>query len=387
MCFYIIFREKIARLKKRRFRMTVRPAIYDLIDLIYRAAVEPDEWGKVVPRMAEVFGGTGSIFVHDAASPNLVMEISDGFAQSFIESFKAYYGATNPLLLGALNVPDAKVSHMFDLTSKSVLDNSEYFIDWLHPQRIYHCIGTRFSIGRSASMFVTFHRATGDRDFNESEMNDLALLIPHLRRAVDISMRMSSQSVLSPVTKTALGELSIAAFLLSRDGAVSDTNAEGHRMLAVGTFLKLQLGRLVPSETQSVSGFRHALKRAVDGKAAESVVLRSSHGELLRGTIVPVSMSNLWLGSAHQQQTLLLVKAPGAERTRTADLMQKAFRLTLAETRLLEALAAGETVAQFCERHQVSRNTAKTHLQNLFQKTGTSRQAALIRLAHQAGDI
>ncbi|NIX76036.1 helix-turn-helix transcriptional regulator [Microvirga terricola] len=366
--------------------MTVRPAISDLIELIYKAAVDPDGWGAVVSCMAEIFGGTGSLFVHDAASSNLVMEVSDGFDQSYIDSFKAYYGATNPLLFGALNAPDSKVSRMFDLTSKAVLDNSEYFIDWLHPQRLYHCIGTRFSIDHSVSMFATFHRATGDRDFNEREMNDLAQLVPHLRRAVDISTRLSQQPVLSPITKSTLGELSIAAFLLSRDGAVGDMNAEAHRLLAEGAFLKLQLERLVPSELQSVAAFRNALKQVVDGKAAEIVALRSSHGEVMRGTIVPVPMSNFWLGGM-QQQALFTVKAPGAKRVQTADFMQKAFQLTFAEARLLEALAAGETIAQFCARHQISRNTAKTHLQNLFQKTGTSRQAALVRLAHQASDI
>jgi DNA-binding CsgD family transcriptional regulator len=44
-------------------------------------------------------------------------------------------------------------------------------------------------------------------------------------------------------------------------------------------------------------------------------------------------------------------------------------------------LASGMTILEAGEALDVSANTARTHLRSLFAKTGTHRQAELVRLA------
>ncbi len=59
------------------------------------------------------------------------------------------------------------------------------------------------------------------------------------------------------------------------------------------------------------------------------------------------------------------------------------FDLTPAETRTLEQLAQGSSVAETAGALAVSQNTVKTHLQNIFAKTGSSRQPQLVRLVNE----
>jgi DNA-binding CsgD family transcriptional regulator len=73
--------------------------------------------------------------------------------------------------------------------------------------------------------------------------------------------------------------------------------------------------------------------------------------------------------------------AQGIER------LQQALRLTKAEARLLAGLVAGESLAALSEKHRVSVNTLRVHLSRLFQKSGTHRQAELVRFALTAGGI
>jgi DNA-binding CsgD family transcriptional regulator len=61
--------------------------------------------------------------------------------------------------------------------------------------------------------------------------------------------------------------------------------------------------------------------------------------------------------------------------------MAAAFGLTAAETRLVESLLAGRSLAETAAALNVAMTTAKTHLDNIFQKTGVHRQADLVRLA------
>jgi DNA-binding CsgD family transcriptional regulator len=58
------------------------------------------------------------------------------------------------------------------------------------------------------------------------------------------------------------------------------------------------------------------------------------------------------------------------------------FGLTRAETRTLHHFMEGGTVAEAAHALAVSENTVKTHLQNIFAKTRSSRQAQLMKLVN-----
>jgi len=60
------------------------------------------------------------------------------------------------------------------------------------------------------------------------------------------------------------------------------------------------------------------------------------------------------------------------------------FGLTPAESRLLDALCGGASLSQASASLGVARTTARTHLQRIFDKSGTHRQAELVGLVFGA---
>jgi DNA-binding CsgD family transcriptional regulator len=60
------------------------------------------------------------------------------------------------------------------------------------------------------------------------------------------------------------------------------------------------------------------------------------------------------------------------------------YAITPAESRVMQLLVQGMAPAEAAEALGISLPTAKTHLARLFDKTGTSRQADLVRLAMSA---
>jgi DNA-binding CsgD family transcriptional regulator len=60
------------------------------------------------------------------------------------------------------------------------------------------------------------------------------------------------------------------------------------------------------------------------------------------------------------------------------ELLRCHFGLTPAEARLALHLVAGETLRSAEVKLSISYETARTHLKNIFNKTGTSRQAELV---------
>ena len=59
------------------------------------------------------------------------------------------------------------------------------------------------------------------------------------------------------------------------------------------------------------------------------------------------------------------------------------YELTPAEEKLLDLILDGSGLFEAAEQLGVSRNTARTHMKRIYAKTGTRRQAELVRrLAH-----
>lgn len=76
----------------------------------------------------------------------------------------------------------------------------------------------------------------------------------------------------------------------------------------------------------------------------------------------------------------MVVSDPDSVSEPAATALARLFELTPALARLAAALAAGRTLAEYAESASITQGTARWHLKELFARTGTSRQADLVRL-------
>jgi DNA-binding CsgD family transcriptional regulator len=61
--------------------------------------------------------------------------------------------------------------------------------------------------------------------------------------------------------------------------------------------------------------------------------------------------------------------------------MQQLYQLTPKESEIAALLAIGQTLEEIATANGVTEATVRTQLRAIFAKTGTSRQAGLVRLA------
>ena len=111
-----------------------------------------------------------------------------------------------------------------------------------------------------------------------------------------------------------------------------------------------------------------AIRLSRDDEPAQYAHVLPLVGGELRARLKPEAVAAVFVGAA----------ADGAEG---AEAMATAFSFTPAETRLVEHLLAGRSLNESAAALGVAMTTAKTHLENIFQKTGVGRQADLMRLA------
>ena len=77
----------------------------------------------------------------------------------------------------------------------------------------------------------------------------------------------------------------------------------------------------------------------------------------------------------------IFVAPAAAPAPAPSDALSALFDLTAAEARVFSKIAAGKTLAEAAGDLGVEASTAKTHLLRVFNKTGTHRQAELVKLA------
>ncbi|HKU98721.1 MAG TPA: hypothetical protein VJR58_25740 [Vineibacter sp.] len=182
-----------------------------------------------------------------------------------------------------------------------------------------------------------------------------------------------------------LSQLAMAVFLVNGAGHNLLINATAETLVCAGDGLRVVNRRLCAADANANKALQQAIHRAIahDHRqapvAADIAVPRVGRHPLLL-SIAPLDGR----GNPACAAVMVVAMDPEARGLAWLDGIVRAYGLTAAESRLLGAIVDGEGVGAAAARLGIARTTAKTHLQHIFAKTFTSRQAELIRLVAYA---
>ena len=214
------------------------------------------------------------------------------------------------------------------------------------------------------------------------------LLLPHLQRAVTISKVLDAHAIEQSRMAEALDVLKCGVVLTDGGGAILHANRAAERMFRHGWFIQSTRGVVAAKLPEAAKELRKAIKLAARdestlGKTGLAIRLSEPDEPAIFAHVLPLTGGDLRSGLEPAAAAAVFIGAEQDEEE-AAQAMAAAFGLTPAETRLLESLLAGRTLAETAMARGVAITTAKTHLDSIFQKTGVNRQAELIRLAARA---
>jgi DNA-binding CsgD family transcriptional regulator len=127
---------------------------------------------------------------------------------------------------------------------------------------------------------------------------------------------------------------------------------------------------------------RHAAdNEAAIGKRGFGIPAQRASGEPCVLHVLPLGHSPLRAGLAPAAAAAIFVAPAASPPPPPADAVAALFDLTPSEVRVFVHIAAGLTQVETAKLLGVGVSTVKTHLLKVFAKTGTGRQADLVRLA------
>jgi len=170
---------------------------------------------------------------------------------------------------------------------------------------------------------------------------------------------------------------------LDRNGSILFANRAAEEILSAQHGLRRANGSLHAERAEEIERLRALIAvsdGAPDSAMAHPVAFSRREARLpLSGFLVPLGRS-----ADREAAAILFLTDPDCEHRVREDALQLQFGLTRAEIAIALAILRGDGLAAPARRLGVFATTARTHLDNVFRKTGTRRQAQLVRLILQS---
>ena len=350
-----------------------------LVAGVYDAAVDASLWDGVVETIrVQLECSTFALFFQDGA--NAFFSAAASLDPDAVAAFETHYAAINPWAPAFLAKRAGEIVVGNEILDPAELRRTEFYNDWMAPNGLGEGIGLILSRRTGGVLIFSGLRRDDAGDFSAGERRLLARLAPHVQRATDIALRLDHAARVESGLGTGLDALGLGVFLVDAECRLLFANAFGDGLLRQGAGLLARGGRLAAETAPATERLTVSVRAVADASmsAGDIVPLPRSDGRRQAALVCPAS-GPMRLGLP-RATAMLFVSAPEAELVIDPRELSEMFDLTMAEADLAAALASGARLSEYAERAGITVNTSKDRLRQVLMKTGTKRQADLVRL-------
>lgn len=350
----------------------MRPTIDDrLVSEIYDCALDPSAWATVLQTVGEA---TNSVSAGISFRRRGYMQVEAAYNVDphYNDLYRDYYSKICPLTpLTLRQAPGLRYG--WSVTQSERYKASEYFNDWARPQDWMEIVGVDLFWNTVDVGGLALWRPGSALELDPAAIDLLQRAAPHLRRAYSIRALLDQAASAEESLKRAVQAAGFALVLLTPDGKVAFANPRAEALLRGQDGLRVSNGRLTaltPALTERL--------RALDDGATLSLP-RGADQQPLVAHILPLRRGEADRIVAGAATAAMFILDPSSDFEPRAAAFAQCFDLTVAETRLLVEIIRGEGLLAAARRLGVAEATARTHLNHIFFKTETTRQADLVR--------
>jgi DNA-binding CsgD family transcriptional regulator/PAS domain-containing protein len=367
--------------------MTEAEALSQVIGAVYDAALDQDLWPIALEAVCGfVHTMAAAVYVQNPALRTGTRYHSWGDDVPYTYLYFTEYVKINPLVPHMMCQQVGKVYSASSLMPYEEFQATRFFKEWVEPQNLVDFVG--INVEKSATSVATVSmgrdRALGFVD--DDARRRMALVAPHLRRAVLIGNVIDlGQTETKTLTATFDG-LAAAVFLIQTEGRIVFINEAARAMLAAGKPLRVSHGMLSVTDARSDKTLREIFAASAQGDMAlgvkgVAVPLNAASGEHWVVHVLPLTCGARRQTDIPRGATAAVFVCKAELDTRSPlETVAKLYSLTPGELRVLYTLLNTSGVPALAETLGISEATVKTHLQHLFHKTGVERQAELVKL-------
>lgn len=378
--------------------MMQEQAFSRLLAEIYDAALDPAGWAGISAVVGRSFeAGSCAIQARsDELGTTEIVSATANLTPEAIFTYSQHFHKSDDWYAGALSKPLGLVWQDYELADPRRFENGEFYSDWCRKYGQFYIMGSVFPLdvvgglrplsGLKEFGAIGIHRDRDEASFTPEAKRTLQLVLPHLQRALQMRSRLGQLTRERNSALAALEGLSLGVLLLGPGCEILFANTVAEGVIRVGDAITAHHRRLWTCDPGKLKGLetmvRGAARTSVSAgfQAGGVLSLPRPNGRALSLLICPMPTRGL-SGPIRPMALAFLGCGNPTAGTSPGTVLARIYGLTAAETRLVDAILAGDRLTEYAETANISINTAKTLMKRVFAKTGHSRQTELIREA------
>lgn len=300
---------------------------------------------------------------------------------SLLASYSQYYAFINPYQERWTALKSGGILSSETMFPVRNISNTEFYNDWLlKAEKCTAGIGLKLDASPTDTIYLPMQSPESCIERYAEACTDILL---RLRDPLERAIRMSR--VLQQAGDAVAGRAALAhdshgpAFIVDHSMRIIEANAAAMRMLRCDTLAGSRGGRLYFRDKPLSERITLQIRNLACSAATQASRIGCDDGSskwLLSLTRLPADPVQRLLAPRAQillRLTNLTVRPASGDFTEFSRL----YRLTPAETRLSAALGDGLVLTDAANSLGITFETARQRLKQIFQKTGTTRQAEL----------
>jgi DNA-binding CsgD family transcriptional regulator/PAS domain-containing protein len=358
-----------------------------LIGDIYDAALDSELWPNALEEVCSFVGGSeANIFWQDVIGKAAKKFYGWGNDPHYTRLYLETYAKINPLFPAVYAFPVGQVYQQSDVISFAELHETRIYKEWMQPQGFVDFIGCHLDKSAGSCIPLTIIRHERDGLVDERAISRMDLIVPHIRRAALIGNVVGLRTCEAATLADTLDGLAAGILLVDGTGRITHANASGRAMLDAGAILFSHNLRLAARDEEADEALKEVFAAANSGDAAVgiravAVSMIAPSGQRYVAHVLPLtSGARRHAGTTYDAVAAVFVHEATMEVPSAPNALAKAYKLTAMELRVLLGIVQVGGGPSVAEELGISETTVRSHLRHVFQKTGTSRQADLVKL-------
>ena len=356
----------------------------DLIGEIYEASINPEHWPRTLKHICHLVNAqSAGLFIKDFETDITTSMYIYGFDADIMSRYPEF-AHRDPAFPVMQPKPAGVVCNIFS-TEEIHQSDPEYCQALLYPAKIHHQAGMNIYNDEEWIVGLAVNRNASGTSFEQGSLDAIALLWPHLQRAIRIQKELIRMRLNHQVMENTLEQLPWGVILLDEHGHCQYINPAAQDILATNSVISISDQSVSAVNKADQQQLQAAFNNLRDDRTEQSIqrILFSdkTDTQLYEITLLKLSLDNKHrLTKSALPSYMLSLQSQSASRPINHAHLKDRYGFTPAEMSIVQQLTEGKTLKQIANLNHVSLNTIKTQLRHIFRKTDVNRQAELVRL-------